>query len=287
MDYTYTVKQKTIECNINDTHVIIPFGDIHRDTKSCDTDRWKWFCDGSEKIASENKNTHFVCLGDVHDFASISEVKKIRGSGLHDDTYDKFDLIAQEENRKFCEEIKFMRGKMLGFVEGNHNWIMQDGKSANEDLAERMGSESLGWLCHYSIRFKFAPHRAQTIHMVLCHGKAGGTTEGASLNQIALLKNIFPAADLYIMGHDHQRLAKPSSVILPVENHGIISMKQRRQFLIRSGSFKKGYGEGTHSYEISRLLRPSDLGAVLINVNFHRDYRNNEDRIITDIKVTL
>jgi predicted phosphodiesterase len=290
MDYTYTVKQKTIKCSISDTHILIPFGDIHRDTKSCDVERWLWFLQCAEKTMKENRSTHFVCMGDVHDFASISEVKKIKSANLHDDTYDNFDLGAQEKNRKICEEMKFMRGRMLGFVEGNHNWMMQDGKSANEDLAERMGTESLGWLCHYSVRFDFNDEskKSQTIHMVLCHGKAGGTTEGASLNQLDQLRRIFPAADIYIMGHDHQRLAKPASVIIPVQDRrGGFMMKQKRQFLIRSGSFKKGYGEGTHSYEISRLLRPSDLGAVMISLQFHRSQKDDEDRIITDLKVTI
>lgn len=285
MEYTYKTKQITIPCQLNDKHKLIPFGDVHRDTLGCDEDRWQWFLKKSETTTIENPSTWFLSMGDTHDFGSFSEVKKIKASALHQTTMEKFDMMAQEDNRKFCQEIGFMRGKMLGFIEGNHGWVMSDGKTANEDLAERMGSESLGWLCHYTLNFQFKDRNkgTQNVYIVACHGKAGGKTAGNSVNQVDWLRNIFPAADIYIMAHDHERWIRPVNVLMPVTAKGGIKLKQKRQLLCRSGSFLKGYHDGSSSYTVAGLFRPSDLGSIQIDISFHRDQRDGEDRIITDI----
>jgi hypothetical protein len=107
---------------------------------------------------------------------------------------------------------------------------------------------------------------------------------GTSINQVDDLTRIFPIADLYIEGHDHQRGAWPKSVLLPTNRGGDI--KQKRQFLCRSGSFKKGYCEGVSGYEVGRLLRPSDLGAVVFKISVHRDQRET-DRLILDIQAII
>lgn len=286
MEYTYKTKQITIECNLGDKHKIIPFGDVHRDTLGCDEDRWQWFLKKSETTTIENPSTWFLSMGDTHDFGSFSEVNKIKSAALHQTTMEKFDMMAQEDNRKFCQEIAFMRGKMLGFIEGNHGWVMSDGKTANEDLAERMGSESLGWLCHYTLNFQFKDRNkgSQNVYIVACHGKAGGKTAGNSVNQVDWLRNIFPAADIYIMAHDHERWVRPVNVLTPVIAKGGVKLKQKRQLLCRSGSFLKGYHDGASSYTVAGLFRPSDLGSIQIEISFHRDQRDGEDRIITDIQ---
>lgn len=288
MEYTYTTRQKIIETTLDEVHYFVPFGDVHRDTDGCDTDRWQWFLKGAENLTRDNPSTWFMSMGDTHDFGSFSEVRKIRSAELHKTTMDKFDNIAQEDNRKFCKEIDFMRGKMLGFVEGNHGWVMQDGKTANEDLAERMGSESLGWLCHYTLTFKLKNHGTSiNVYIVACHGKAGGKTAGNSINQVDWLRNIFPAADIYIMGHDHERWARPIDVLIPTTAGGGVKLRQKRQMLCRSGSFLKGYVDGIASYTVAGLYRPSDLGSIQLQIGFHRDQRGGEDRVITDIRAIV
>jgi hypothetical protein len=124
------------------------------------------------------------------------------------------------------------------------------------------------------------------IYIVACHGRAGGKLAGSSINQVEDLKKIFPIADIYIMGHDHQRGAWPTSILLPGDQG--TGIKQKRQFLARSGSFKKGYTSGVASYEVGSLYRPSDMGAVQFSISLHRQKeKNGYERIITDIKATI
>jgi hypothetical protein len=271
---------------------IIPFGDVHRDTASCDVDRWKWFLEGCKVYPKDR--TYYLGMGDFNDFASAKEQKALGNADIHDQTRIKFDEIVERDNRRFAKEISFMRGHMLGMLDGNHSWVFKNGKTATEDLCERMNAQYLGWLSHITIdlhlhnstgtsRTKGRPARFR-LFIVPCHGKAGGKLMGTSINQVDDLTRIFPIADLLIMGHDHQRYAVPKSILIPGINDAEI--KQKRQFLARSGSFKKGYCEGVSGYEVGRLYRPSDLGAIVFEISVHRDTRET-DRLVLDIKAII
>jgi hypothetical protein len=286
MRATYRIIQNEITVKNNAKITLHFFGDVHRDTKNCDVDRWKWFLKNAKETMDEN--TYFIGMGDYHDFASTSE-KKYLSRELHESTMNTFDMIAEKNNRDFCQEISFMRGHLLGFIDGNHFWKFQNGKTSNEDLAERMGTINLGWLCHYTLICRGSNSHTlnAALHFVLCHGKAGGKTYGVTINQVGDLKTLFPIADIYCMGHDHQRTAHPCSILVPMNGNSGYKIKQKRQFLCRSGAFVKAYQNESDSYEIFRLYKPSDLGALKMTVSFHRDQKDGEDRMITDIHAEL
>jgi hypothetical protein len=285
---TYRVLQDDIKVeHFGDPVTLWFFGDVHRDTRNCDVERWHWFLKKAKETM--DANTYFIGMGDYHDFASTREKKLLaHDQNTHESTSNTFDLIAEKNNRDFAEEISFMRGHLLGLIEGNHSWVFKGGKTSTEDLAERMGTKDMGWLCHYTLMYKCDSHHARNaVHIVLCHGKAGGKTFGITINQIGDLKQIFPVADIYCMGHDHQRAAQPISILVPVSCTGSYQIKQKRQFLCRSGAFVKAYQDGSDSYEVFRLYRPSDLGALKMTIAFHRDQRDNQERVITDISAEI
>lgn len=285
MKNLFTEVRHKIYIDYNSKIYLWPFGDVHRDTNSCDIGRWNWFRKRAKEDVENNEHTYFLGMGDYNDFASVSEQKKILRSGLHETTIEKLDGIVERDNRRFANEISFMRGRLLGMIGGNHTWQFQNAKYADEDLAERMNTKYLGWLSHYTLTVQYGKSgKSQSIHIVACHGKAGGKTFGVTINQVGDLKQIFPAADIYIMGHDHQRGAWPVSVLLPTKTR----LKQKRQFLCRSGSFKKAYTPGESSYETSRLYRPADLGALKLIISFHRERENaKRDTLITDIEAVI
>lgn len=291
MKATYRVLQDEIQLKkYTDTVTLWFFGDVHRDTVACDVDRWKWFLKTAKDTMDEN--TYFICMGDTHDFASTREKRYLSAfPEVHGTTQRTFDFIAEKNNREFAAEISFMRGRLLGIIEGNHSWVFQTGKTSTEDLAERLDSKDMGWLCHYSLIFRTqnGHNSTATIHMVLCHGKAGGKTVGATINQLDDLRRIFPIADLYCFGHDHQRTAHPVNVLVPAKNNSEYGyhIKQKRQLLCRSGAFMKGYQPDTNNYEIFRLLRPSDLGALKVTVNLRRDQRNGMDIHYAEINAMI
>jgi len=262
------------------------FGDMHLDTKNCDRERWEYFRKKAQDTMDEN--TYFIGMGDYHDFASTREKRFLDGDGVHESTRQRFDEMAEKNNRELAAEISFMRGRILGFLVGNHSWVFQTGKTSTEDLAERLGTKEMGWLCHYTLMFRMKNRNLNlAVHLVLCHGKAGGKTFGITINQVGDLKTIFPVADIYVMGHDHQRAAHPTSVLVPWSTNDGFKIKQKRQYLCRSGCFVKAYQDGSDSYEIFKLYRPSDLGALKMTISFHRDQKEGKERIITDISAEV
>jgi hypothetical protein len=290
METVYKVVQKDITLDkFDDVITINPFGDVHRDSASCDVDRWRWWLTRMKK--QHGKFTYYLGMGDYHDFASTSEKAILNNPKLHDDTKLQFDLTAEKKNRVFARELSFMGDNIIGFIEGNHSWSFLDGKTSTTDLAERLNTLNLGWLCHLTLKIacKYAnsTRNIATIHIVACHGRAGGKTHGVTINQVGDLKAIFPLADIYIMGHDHQRGAWPTSVLYPVyDTKGNTYIKQKRQFLARSGAFLKGYCDGKSTYGVGSLYKPSDLGAIQFKVGFHED-RSMQERIIVDIKAEI
>jgi predicted phosphodiesterase len=280
--YTEHIKRIEIPSYKNKTDLWL-FGDVHRDTQSCEVERWH---DWLKK--ARNTDAYYISMGDTHDFASASEKKSLQKADLHETTLEKFDQIVTEMNRKFCGEIGFMRDKLLCMVDGNHNWLLANGKTSTDDLAERMNSISVGWLCHYTWLFSFKDHgkgNNLAIRFVLCHGKAGGKTAGITITQVDDLKRVFPVADVYVMGHDHQRGAWPVSVLVPSQSTNEI--KQKRQLLCRSGSFKKAYVDGHASYEVGKLFKPSDLGALKLTISFNRSQKNGTDILSPYIEATI
>jgi len=271
------------------------FGDIHRFTKSCDVDRWRYFLKRAEADVIERpERTFFIGMGDYDDFASTREKREL--VKMHETTIEGFDEIDEKRCRTLAMEMKMMRGRCLGLIEGNHHWVRANGVTSTMDLCSRLEAPYLGWLCHYTLTFDFygQTNGRATIHMVLCHGKAGGKRAGATINQVEDIKAIFPVGDIYIFGHDHQRGAWPVSVLVPSFSRGNQSgdpgewkIRQKRQFLCRSGSFKKAYEDNTAGYEISRLLKPSDLGALKLKIGFHRNRKNGEDYLSTDIEAII
>lgn len=284
METIYTVHQTRIKLkSINDFINVWAFGDVHRDALGCDVERWRYFLKKSAQ--DDPKKTYYIGMGDYHDLASAREQQKLTRDQLHETTMETLDELVEKRNRKFAEEIKQMRGNLLGLLDGNHNWRFPNGVTASEDLANRMGCHHLGWLCHYTITFEISG-KVQAVHIVACHGRAGGKRAGTSINQVEDMKAIFPIADIYIMGHDHNRGAWPMDVLYPSVHRGTVRIKQKRQFLCRSGSFLKAYEKNASNYAVGRLLKPSDLGALKLKIGFHRDTEGG-DRIITDIEAVI
>ena len=272
----YTVKTKKIKVSSRTSKIRINFfSDIHRDSDSCDSDRW--LAQLKEWKRDETPDTYYMGIGDYHDFGSTSEKSKISKADLHDDTIKAFNKISRKENAAFAHEIRQMNGRLLGLFEGNHHWHYNDtGKTSTQELCEAMDCEYLGWLSYFVLQIEFSGKRQTAVDIVGCHGKGAGRRAGATVNGVEDLKLIFPIADLYIMGHDHQRFCRPDS-ILYADKTGIIKIKQREQMLMRSGSYLKSYNPSEGGYAMNALMKPANLGSVSVEIQLCRDRKDGHD----------
>ncbi len=263
MDHTYKIVKKNFNWKLGETFKLGFFGDIHYDAESCDRDRFNRFI---KQCADEDRYT--FGMGDYFDFASAKEQQSLQNAKLHETTIEGFDGIVQSRNREMCTKLSPIKDKLLGLIGGNHTWRLANGYFADEDLAQRLETQYLGWLCVYGLQFNFAPTRSICIYLILCHGQGGGKLIGTSFNKVDDLKKIFPFADIYAMGHDHQRGAVPTSTLHACNNNKQLTIKEKRQYLVRTGSFMKSYQENKSQYTTAGLMRPADLGGVRLNINF-------------------
>lgn len=264
---------------------LFPFGDVHHDTKGCDHERFKAYIDKSKKY--DQKKCLYLTMGDLLDFASSSEKKKLWQNGLHETTIDRFDRMAKQDIKSFCKIVEHIKGRTIGVIGGNHSWKFADGKYSDEVIAEELKSTYLGWLSYIRVHVTMTNSTARSsFDIVACHGKAGGKLIGTSINQVDDLRKIFPEADLFIMGHDHKLSSTPAVSLYAYTDHANRKtvIKQREQRLLRSGSFKKTYTPNEESYEINRLYQPSILGGLHLTIKFIRSKKNGNDTIIKSIE---
>ena len=278
MTNLFTIKTADIDLREKKEMQLWLFGDVHYGNTSHDADRYKWFLEKAARC----DNPYYLGMGDYGDFASWTENKKIH-EVAHDTTLNKLDEMVERDNRAFVALSKQMRGRMIGLIGGNHQWRLSSGKYSDEDLAERFQTEYLGWLSVITLRLRTKGNHHSVCNIFACHGKAGGKLLGTSLNQVGDMMSVIHNADVYVMGHNHDRFAVPKTSLEIVPIPGGSALKQNRVYLVRSGSFQKSYQKDTSGYAQGKLLRPADLGAVMLNIGLHRDQKNGLDRVVLDI----
>lgn len=293
---------KTIKTSIlaipNRPFRIYPLGDQHCSSRGHDAGRYR----ETLQECRRDPDGHFFFMGDEHDLASFSERRSLRAGDLHEPTIHAFDMMALDKCREFVQQHEWMRGRILFMLQGNHHWVFESnsqedgikrGMTSTEWIADKLSAPWGGWLTYCrvqvinttSAKYEKRKHMG-TIDIVASHGKAGGKLVGTPYNQVEELRRIFPGADIYAMGHDHKRGALPDSslVVASREVDGELVVKQRRQWMVRTGSYLKAYMPGSSDYVVGRLLKPSELGNVKFEVRPSRLRKGGDDVICMDIR---
>jgi len=265
---------------LNTRWSIWPIGDVHYDSVNCD--RAAFHAAMRTIRTTMGKHDKILYMGDENDKLSASENAAVRTAKLHGGTMERLDQDALAGAREFHDAVAWTAPHTIGMIEGNHTWqfLTSDpergytqGSTTTRWIAERLGCKWLGYLSY--IRLSVGCERRQQVYVVdivACHGKAGGKLAGTAINQVDDLRLIFPSADIYIMGDNHQRGGWPvSNLYVPTAGtHGRIEVKHRRQFLCRSGAFLRGFVENRPMYTVRRLLRPAELGHIRIDIQHVR-----------------
>jgi hypothetical protein len=276
---TYAIKHPRPTSEIK----IVPFGDIHRDSHACDEDRWKNFLKDCK--ANHDANTYYLGMGDYNDFASYSERKVLRN--LHESTSIKMDGWALRDVDRLASELEFMRGNLIGLIHGNHEWQFLDGDLATEKLCAKLGCKFLGYATYVRIS---APMKGKSgnrwsMDIFASHGKGGGQLLGSPYNNVEKMEKIFPNADIYLMGHDHHKGAISKTKLIAEGQHESeeLTVKQRRQWFGRTGSFLRGWIDNEPSYVVGAMYPPTDLGTIRFNAKVSRNRKDGVDRVVKDI----
>jgi len=252
------------------TVYIEPFGDVHHDNKSCCKETWGEFLE--DAYNRMGPTTLFLGMGDYIDMASSSERKGLAAAGLHDTTMDNLDIIANQNINAFIEDISFMQGKLLGFIQGNHDWVFEGGpyeadKTGSQVMAEDLGTEWLGVSSRITVNVKLRSGKlVDKIKIYANHGKGGGgSTVGAPFNTVQKMSMTFGDGELFLMGHDHSLGGLPSTVL---SSRGDDDVGALRCYYGRTGSFLRAYEPNVQSYVTAGGYKPATLGVIRYEYKF-------------------
>jgi hypothetical protein len=254
--------------SIKDTITLIPFGDVHRDSSAHASAEWEKFLSHAQTV----KNPLFLGMGDYMDGFSTSEREIIYSGGLHDSTRKRNEKDERARIRSFAKEVSFMRGRMVGIMNGNHYQVYRDGTNGDQYLANELGAKYLGVCCCIRVQLEFAG-KCTALTIVAHHGRGAGTTAGGRMNSVEKLAAFFPEADIALMGDNHARGALPLgdklTLVRSSQRNGY-ELKSRKTYIGRTGSFLKGYEPGESSYVVDACLPPASLGWIEFQIGATR-----------------
>ena len=200
-------------------------------------------------------------MGDYLDSTSTSERGFLNKAEFHETIKSDLAELTRAKVRKFAKEIDFMKGRLIGLVGGNHYYQFESGATSDHMLCDLMGCKFLGVssLTRLSVE---CGGRNTTFDIFAHHGMGGARLFGGSINRVDQMRE-FAEANLFIMGHDHQRGIVPARpVIRLVNDHGKMIVKEKKQSLARSGSFLAAYNPGERNYNVDACRAPCSLGHV-------------------------
>lgn len=263
---------------------LIPFGDVHKSSPMHAKEKWQEMLDW----AKTKKRCYFLGMGDYNDLASTSERFILNDKALHESTVKTLEQLYLQHCLDFAKDIKFMKGRLIGMLGGNHYGVFQNGVTTDQKLCELMGCKYLGVNGFIRLQFVSAtPHKNRiAVDIFAHHGRGGGRTQGGSMNPVEQMART-AEADIYLMGDNHQKAISHISRLRLVSGRGSIRVGHRKVLLARTGSFLKGFEEGCQSYVVDGLMNPSDIGVVKIELTPKRNQENDDDVHSIDIHASI
>jgi hypothetical protein len=246
---------------------IIFFGDVHRDAPSHALEKWHADLDYWRSL----KDVYFFGMGDYLDSTSTTErecLGNISGK-MHETFRNDVQALQLAKVELIAKELSFMRGRIVGFLNGNHYFEFQSGVNSDQKLCELLGAKYLG-VCSF-VRLSFVSHGRHTTRDIFAHhGQGAARLIGGSLNRVAqMFEGV--ECDIVAMGHDHKRGAVPGTprLFLTSDTHHGNRLCSRETWVIRSGSYLKSYEPGKANYNVDAQRTTCNLGHVEMQATHH------------------
>lgn len=239
---------------------LVFFGDVHRDSPNHAKGAWQDFL----KYAQGLKDAWFFGMGDYTDSTSTSErgCLAATAAAYHETLHNDLEELQVMKVQLLAKELGFMKGRLIGLLNGNHYFKFQDGTNTDQKLCGLLGCKYLG-VSNFT-RLVLDDHgRRKSLDIWAHHGSGAGRLIGGSLNRVDQMRE-HAEADIYAMGHDHKRGIVPATPRLFLHSTGKsgMSVRSRQQWLIRSGSFLASYENGKRNYNVDAGRGPCSLGHV-------------------------
>jgi predicted phosphodiesterase len=274
-------KYEIRNAKLNEPIYLIPFGDIHRSSPMCHEEKWHSFLGW----AMSKKRAYFLGMGDYDDLASASERRILGNKDLHESSVTTIEGLYRTHTDRLAKEISFMKGRIIGLIEGNHYGEFQNGTTTTQRLAEKLDCKYLGVSSFIRLMI-FEGNHQTSVDIWAHHGKGAARLIGGSLNRVQQMGEA-AEADIYLMGHDHKKSVGMTTKLRLGGTKGTLNLAHKKQLYVRTGSFLKGYENDKRSYIVDSAMNPTDLGVVKIELTPERKYQDNKDIYQLDIHASI
>jgi hypothetical protein len=277
----FTIHQFTIPVlKLNEPIYLIPVGDVHRYAHLCDVKKWKEFL----VWAKGKPRAYYLLMGDMDDLCSFSERRILMDTALHEETRYTLDEIYQQRTDSLVKEVEFMRGRIIGAIEGNHFGVFQSGITTTQMMCDKLKCKYLGCSAFIRLTFVHGSKRA-SIDIWAHHGKGASRLVGGSLNSVQQMIDM-GEADIYLQGHDHKK-GVAMKTRLRLTSGRVLGLSHQKILMGRTGSFLRGYVPDESSYVCRGLMSPTDLGTIKIELTPKREKKHGQDIFYIDIHSSL
>ncbi|MFQ6076860.1 MAG: hypothetical protein ACE5Z5_12150 [Candidatus Bathyarchaeia archaeon] len=239
--------------------ILVPVGDIHLGHINVE----KKTLGRVLRFIEETPNCLWLGMGDYADAITIKDYR------YNPDSVDREFETPQAQYREVERLFRPIAQKCLGLLDGNHDYKLWRKYQHNyvDDLAYHLGVTYLTMDAYIRLVFsRKSGKRAKKnqLNIYAHHGWTGARTSGAKINRIEDLAKIFPLCNLYLMGHMHDIGPSQPRVRLSVDR-GLNVVDHEERF-IQTGSFLRGYVDGTMGYVEEKTYMPAALGSPKISI---------------------
>jgi len=230
----------------------------------------------------ETPNCLSVGLGDYRNWLRRHAREWISVHYPHDhDSFRKLDDWVRKEADKFIEDFLWpIRHRLIGLTEGNHYHQFHDGGfTCTQYMCKELKVPYLDNPCVLRFRFSFGgKNHTKVLKALIHHGNWGGgaTTIAGDVGSAERKKNGgFSRFDMVLFGHTHRRWFH-SIPELDCTEKGELKLIEVPTALIRTGAFVAAYDKCTKNYAQEKLMKPTDLGWVRLDIKFHRKFGESQ-----------
>jgi hypothetical protein len=280
----FTPHSFNIPCTYGKDVRICFFGDVHRDSPNHADAKWQEDLDYFRGLPA--KGTYFMGMGDYLDSTSTTERECLGhiSKQMHE-TFKRDTKVLQEAKIDLlANEIGFMKGRLIGLINGNHYFEFDSGINGDQKLADKLDCKYLG-VCALIRLYFSCQGRVHSLDIFAHHGVGASRLIGGSINRVAqMFEGV--EADVAIMGHDHKRGGMPNTTRIFLENNanGGLKVRQQEAWAIRSGSYLASFRAGESNYNVDACRMPASLGYVELLVKLVRHRDGGKDEVETQIR---
>lgn len=115
------------------------------------------------------------------------------------------------------------------------------------------------------------------------HGSGGGGIMSKGELDLTRSSIKYEGFDVYSQGHIHENKATDSELESLKQTKRGLEIIRKPIHLMVTGTYKEEYGEGKGGFHVERGAPPKPIGGRILEIEFHRDSKNGEDRYLMHV----